>query len=157
MAASRSATKSTRALPSAAQLVARGRAISARQPKRTSKRKRAKNLALELKGSGGLRVLETKVSLPHIAYMVHFRRMIALPPHLSPAGAYIKRLDRNSCAIYLPEYVMPGYLVHEITHAVQFICQDRNMAVEEEFEHLAYIAQYLTGRALGHVWDINET
>ena len=89
--------------------------------------------------------------------MVHFRIMIAPPPHLPHAVAYIKRLDRNSCAIYLPEYVMPGYLVHEITHAVQFICQDRNMAVEEEFEHLAYIAQYLTGRALGHVWDINET
>ena len=152
MAASLLVTRSTRALRSAGQRAVSARATSARLQKRTSKRKRAKSSGLARKTSDGHLIHKTIVYLPHIDYTVHFRRMTAPPASIPNAVAYIQRLDRNSCAIYTREYTRVTYLAHELVHALAFICEDRRMVLEEEFEHMAYIMQYLMGRALGDEW-----
>lgn len=34
-------------------------------------------------------------------------------------------------------------LVHEIIHALQFICDDRGIEFTDEMEHMAYVADYI--------------
>ena len=92
------------------------------------------------------------VYLPHINYTVKFRLFKKPPETISNAIVWIKRDDANSCTIFSPAKTLPSSLAHEIMHAIQYICIDRHMRIENEIEHTAYLMQYLLGQALGYEW-----
>ena len=43
-------------------------------------------------------------------------------------------------------------VAHEFVHVLQNICKDRYMNFDDEIEHMAYIMQYLMGRAFNLEW-----
>lgn len=98
-------------------------------------------------------VMQSKtVQVPHLGYTVRFRPFKKPPPRLEKAKAWVKRDDRHSCTVYSPNGCTPSALAHELVHVLYFICQDRYMSFEEEFEHMAYLMQYLMGSAYGLVY-----
>jgi hypothetical protein len=90
--------------------------------------------------------------LPHIDYTVCFRPYKAPPDTIKNAKAWIRRDDRCGCTIYLPKDQTPSGLSHELIHALQYICIDRCMDFDREFEHMAYLMQYLMGKVFGFDW-----
>ena len=70
------------------------------------------------------------------------------------AGAWIHEVDRCHCVIYFKKNPNPCTVAHELTHALQHICEVRHMDFLEEREHMAYIMQYAMGRILGWVWNV---
>jgi hypothetical protein len=40
-------------------------------------------------------------------------------------------------------------IFHEIVHALQYICERRGIDMEEEKEHMGYLASFLTEQLLG--------
>ena len=53
-------------------------------------------------------------------------------------GVFLQDIRKNVKKIAC----MP-YIFHEITHAVQYICKERDMDMEEEMESVAYMVHYL--------------
>lgn len=96
------------------------------------------------------------VYLPHINYTVRFRPFKKPPPSIANAHAWIRRDNNCGCTIYLPKNETPGGLAHELIHALCYICRDRCMDFDQEFEHMAYLMQYLMGKALRYEWAKNK-
>lgn len=66
--------------------------------------------------------------------------------------AWTQRNDKNGCTVYAPKGESPSGLAHELVHVLWYICHDRHMDFADEFEHMAYLMQYLMGQALGYEW-----
>lgn len=96
------------------------------------------------------------VYFPHINYTVRLRRFKPPPDSIGTAMAWAQRDDKWGCTIYLPKVETPGDAAHEFIHALQWICQDREMLFEREFEHMAYMMQHLMGRVFGYEWVKKE-
>ena len=95
-----------------------------------------------------------KVYLPHINYTVHILTFKGKPKELNHAKAYTsKGADGKSCAMYLPKKPTPATVTHEVIHVLRYICEARDMSFQLEEEHMAYIAQLLTNKALGYEYD----
>lgn len=92
-----------------------------------------------------------KVYLPHINYTVYILTFKKPHKDLPQSKAYTEKgADGKSCAMYLPKKVTAGTVAHEIIHVLRYICEARDMSFLLEEEHMAYIAQYLTNKALGY-------
>lgn len=96
------------------------------------------------------------VYLPHLNYTVRFRRFKKPPDCIDRAVAWIRRDNASGCTVYLPEIATPASVAHELIHALQYICEDRHMDFNREFEHMAYLMQYLMGNAYGYKWKKNR-
>ena len=96
------------------------------------------------------------VHLPHLNYTVRFRPFKEPPSGIVRAKAWVKRDDASSCTVYSPKNGSPPGLAHELVHVLWFICRDRHMDFADEFEHMAYIMQYLMGQALGYEWKAHK-
>lgn len=101
-----------------------------------------------------MRVHRVDVSLPHINYMVRIRPLsdVKRPRPGADYQAWTVRDNRRCSTVYLPQSCAPSLLAHEIVHVLRYIVLDRHMTFEHEFEHMAYIMQYVMGQALGFVW-----
>ena len=93
-----------------------------------------------------------KIYLPHINYTVTIKRIKPPPDSIPLARAWVQRLDKWGCNIYLGEKDSPCTVAHELIHVLQYICMDRHMTFENEFEHMAYLMQYLMGCMFGYEW-----
>nr|AKH47789.1 hypothetical protein [uncultured marine virus] len=58
-------------------------------------------------------------------------------------GVFYEKIEKNVKRIEC----MP-MIIHEIVHALQYICERRNIDMEEEKEHMGYMASYLTEKLL---------
>lgn len=99
-----------------------------------------------------------KVLLPHIRTTVTFTDITNLQGiDIGNAGGYCVEVSENfqstgetDIYIFLRDIkknvkkmrYMP-YIAHEILHAIQIICTNLHMRIEEEKEHTAYIMHYL--------------
>ena len=88
---------------------------------------------------------------PHIDYDVILHPFRVCPSKRT-AYAWCHRLDRNTSVVYLPKSMIHATVAHEFVHVLQNICKDRHMNFEDEIEHMAYIMQYLMGRAFNLEW-----
>lgn len=93
-----------------------------------------------------------KIYLAHIHYTVNVRKFKDAPEEVPNALAYVRRLDENSCVVYLSGKQNPGDVAHELTHVLQNICLARNIEFSLEREHMGYIMHYLMGKILGYQW-----
>jgi hypothetical protein len=94
-----------------------------------------------------------KIFIPHLNYTVWVRPIRAKRPERIPnAIAYVEKINNRRCDVYLPLDDTPGSLAHELTHALQFICEARHIDFVNEQEHMGYLMQWMTGRILGYVW-----
>lgn len=92
------------------------------------------------------------VYLPHLNYTVVFRPFKKPPRKIENAKAWTRRDSSYKSTVYFSKSETPSQLAHEIVHVLHFICCDRHMQFEQEFEHMAYMMQYLMGRVLGYSW-----
>lgn len=53
-------------------------------------------------------------------------------------GVFLEEIERNIKKLHCTPYVY-----HEITHAVQYICQERGIEMQNEMESVAYMVHYL--------------
>ena len=91
-----------------------------------------------------------KIYLPHIHYTIYVKEFKKAPDGTNFKAYAVKGEDGNSCTIYLPKKPQPGTVAHELTHALRYICVDRNMDFRSEEEHMAYIMNYAINRILGY-------
>ena len=92
------------------------------------------------------------IYLPHINYTVRIRPFQKPPDRIGKANAWIRHEDKWGCTVYFPKDQSPSEVSHELIHVLQYICVDRYMEFDGEFEHMAYTMQYLMGRVLGFGW-----
>jgi hypothetical protein len=100
-------------------------------------------------------VLPQTITLPHINYKL--RVVWAKPadllktrlPRTEAAGAFFRNMGHDSSEIHLGKDAMPALVVHEIIHVLQHIVEERGALIEEEREHMAYVAQYIFNRIYG--------
>lgn len=90
--------------------------------------------------------------IPHLNYTVRFRRFKKPPKSIERARAWAKRDDTNGCTVYFAKNENPCSVAHELVHVLYYICADRHMNFDYEMEHMAYLMQYLMGRALNYEW-----
>jgi len=95
--------------------------------------------------------MKIDIRLPHLGYTVRIR---GPKPHPDgkPSAAWITRDNADRCTIYLPNKLTPGMVSHELVHALQYICEDRNMEFLTESEHTAYLMQYMMNRCFGYTF-----
>ena len=103
-----------------------------------------------------------KVELPHVRFTVYFMDLSNLMgvPQLGAGYTCVledtfKKDGRTNVCIFLQdieenvkniEFV--PYIAHEIMHALQILCENLGMQIEEEKEHTAYLMHYLLEQAL---------
>ena len=91
------------------------------------------------------------IPIPHLNFKVRVRHIH--PSEVAAGSAAFCRFDhRHQATIYLPKRCAPPMAAHEIIHALEHICKSRNMAMEHEREHMAYLMQHLLGQIMGMVW-----
>lgn len=96
-----------------------------------------------------------EVAFPHLRASIKFFDLSKLKgvPIIGSGYTTIMSKDENGSievGVFLQDIVknikkvecMP-YIFHEITHAVQYICKERGMDMEEEMEGTAYMIHYL--------------
>lgn len=88
------------------------------------------------------------VYLPHLNYTIRFRRY-KHRPGIGETVAWIHHEAFGRCSIYLRENATVFTVVHELTHALQYICSDQSISFTIELEHTAGLMEYLLGRAFG--------
>lgn len=83
--------------------------------------------------------------IPHIAYTVVVEHK--QKGDREGAWAYTKKMSNSEAVICIPLPIKgaehSSYLVHEIVHVLQHICEGSHMNFLEEREHMAYIADWL--------------
>ena len=103
-----------------------------------------------------------KVEIPHIRFTVYFMDLSKLQgvPKLGAGytcvfeDTYSENGETKVCIFYqdIEENVkrmeFVPYIAHEIMHALQIVCQNLSMQIEEEKEHTAYIMHYLMEQIL---------
>lgn len=100
-------------------------------------------------------VLPQTITLPHLNYKL--RVVWAKPadlaktrlPRTEMAGAFFRNMGHDNSEIHLGRDAMPALVVHEIIHVLQHIVEERGALIEEEREHMAYVAQYIFNRIYG--------
>jgi hypothetical protein len=95
------------------------------------------------------------VRIPHLNYTVRFRPYKKPPASIPRAFAWVRHDDRHSCTIFMSKNEQAPSLAHELVHVLHYICNDRYMHFEDEFEHMAYLMQYLMGKAMGYEYTMN--
>lgn len=98
--------------------------------------------------------------IPHLRATVYFMDLSKLKgiPHKGSAytcvigetddmhidiGIFISNIKKAVNSIsYMPA------IFHEITHAIQILCEQRNMTIETESEHTAMLASYMAEKLL---------
>lgn len=92
------------------------------------------------------------ISIPHLNYTVKVRPFKKPPGSIAEASAWIDRVDKFHCVMYLRKGAKPPTVAHELVHVLQHLCDVRHMGFTAEDEHMGYLMQYLMGRILGYVW-----
>ena len=103
-----------------------------------------------------------KVELPHVRFTVYFMDLSNLMGVPQLGAGYTCVLEdtfqkdgRTNVCIFLQDIeenvknieFIP-YIAHEIMHALQILCKNLSMRIEEEQEHTAYLMHYLLEQAL---------
>lgn len=103
-----------------------------------------------------------KVEIPHVRFTVYFMDLSQLQGVPKLGAGYTCVFEdtfhqdgRTNVCIFLQdiednlkniEFV--PYVAHEIIHALQILCENLGMRIEEEKEHTAYLMHYLLEQAL---------
>lgn len=93
-----------------------------------------------------------RIYLPHLHYTVHVKERESFKGKTDFIAVCVRDDDRNS-TIYIKKPIKKwahGTLVHEVIHALQFICESRNIDFLQEQEHVGYLAQYIFNKITGH-------
>lgn len=103
-----------------------------------------------------------KVHIPHVRFTVYFLDLSKLQgvPHLGAGytcvfnNTYQTNGETEVC-IFLQDIAkntrkieFTPFIAHEIMHALQILCENTGMRIEEEKEHTAYIVHYLMEQVL---------
>jgi len=101
------------------------------------------------------------VEIPHLRVTVNFLDLSKLQGVEKEGSAYttVMSQDENmqlNIAVFYENIeksvrkieCMP-MIFHEIVHVLQYICENRGIDMEEEKEHMGYLASYLTENLLG--------
>jgi hypothetical protein len=97
-----------------------------------------------------------KITIPHLKYSVEIKDIKKGDKTYTDklnVRAYAERDDSNKTTIYIKLPIKRdelSTLCHELIHAMQNMCQDRNIRFENEEEHIGYIFQYLINEILGY-------
>lgn len=103
-----------------------------------------------------------KIEIPHIRFTVYFMDLSRLQgvPKLGSGYTCVfedtfQEDGRTNVCIFLKdiEEIVKNiervpYIAHEIMHALQILCENLSMSIEEEKEHMAYIMFYLLEQIL---------
>src|SRR5271156_5971739 len=93
------------------------------------------------------------IYIPHLNYRLRIRPLKKIPASLPrAASAYAKREGRCTGSIYLKPNETPSGVAHEVMHILQYIHSDYGMDFDCEFEHMAYLMQWILGKILGYKW-----
>ncbi len=103
-----------------------------------------------------------KVEIPHVRFTVYFMDLSKLQgvPKLGAGYTCIfndtfQKDGKTEVCIFLQDiednvkniqYV--PYIAHEIMHALQILCENLGMQIQEEKEHTAYLMHYLLEQVL---------
>lgn len=96
-----------------------------------------------------------KVYIPHLNYTVHKKTFKTAPPELPFAKAYVRKVDKNTCFIYVSEKIDPPTLAHELIHVLQFIYEARSIDFIQEQESTGYLFGWLMGKMMGYSYQRN--
>lgn len=101
------------------------------------------------------------VKIPHLRVSVHFMDLSKLQGVKKEGSAYTTIIQQDEdmnlevgvfyedIAKNVRKIVCMPMIVHEIIHALQYICEQRGIDMEEEKEHIGYLASYLMENLLG--------
>ncbi len=104
-----------------------------------------------------MRVRYGKIYIPHLNYTLTVAPFHRAPPSIPRALAYVERTSGNTATMYVPLDGTPSAVAHEVIHVLAYICDHYGMVFEREFEHMAYLMQYMLGKILGYEWsDVPE-
>jgi hypothetical protein len=98
-----------------------------------------------------------KIEIPHVRFTVYFMDLSKLQgvPKLGAGYTCVfedtfSQNGKTNVCIFLQDIVenvkkleFVPYIAHEIMHALQILCENTGMKIEEEKEHTAYIMHYL--------------
>ena len=103
-----------------------------------------------------------KIEIPHVRFTVYFMdmsKLMGVPKRGAGCTCVLEDTfqedGRTNVCIFLQdisenikriEFV--PYLAHEIMHALQILCENLTMKIEEEKEHTAYLMHYLLEETL---------
>lgn len=94
------------------------------------------------------------VEIPHLAYTINIKvDLKQFTGSQSTWRAFAQHDNSYSSTIYLrekPKLEKVFLVSHEVMHCLQWMCRDRNIDMEYESEHMAYLMQYVLGRAFGY-------
>lgn len=94
--------------------------------------------------------------VPHLGVEIRVRRRREAD-RLSGVGPGTLAVTRDMMGsgyveLYFADWVSPPTVAHEIVHAIQFICRRKGIDMIDELEHVAYLADYITGKVLGYAF-----
>lgn len=100
-----------------------------------------------------MRVVAQTIRIRHLtSYTVRIRHARKPDPDMPYAAAWCERDGPLASTIYVRPGVTPFTMAHEIMHVLRNICVDFNMDFTRESEHMAYLMQWLLGKAFGYEW-----
>lgn len=96
-----------------------------------------------------------KAELPHLRATVYFCDLSKLKGVEHKGSAYTTVFGENEdlwleIAVFIKDIAentkninATPQFAHEITHVLEYLCENRNMSIDNESEHLAFIMSYL--------------
>jgi hypothetical protein len=88
-----------------------------------------------------------KIQIPHLAYTITLKDAYHKSMGNMPS---CQKVDNGNCIIWMPKKIRKEVttVAHEVVHAVQFICNSRDIDMVQEQEHIAYMVQYIMAKIL---------
>src|ERR1700743_2362595 len=95
-----------------------------------------------------------RISIPHLGYEIVFGiNPKEFTDRQIKSLAFTEDTNKNCAAIIFkkrPRELEHSLAAHEVMHALQYMCQRRNIKMEEELEHMGYLIQHILNRIYGY-------
>jgi len=81
-----------------------------------------------------------KILIPHLNYTVTVKK----PRKDMDSFAEVQPDGFDGCTLYIKRPVKDkALLAHELTHVLQFLCEERDIEMHKELEHMGYLMEWL--------------
>lgn len=123
---------------------------SRRWPARPKLRSWQPDMPTGVNSKGHFRPRFGTIYIPHLSYQVDIVPIRKAKDRPENCCAFARNTKFGWVQLYFDEWVSPPTAVHEIVHAVQFICSNKRIDMVDEIENVAYLVDYLTAKVLGY-------
>ncbi len=83
-----------------------------------------------------------KILIPHLRYTVEVKDISKYKGKVDFLGM-VEDAGVTGCIMWLPFPIKRAILVHELIHVLQDIYEKKEMVMEDEIEHTAYLMEWL--------------